>query len=85
MSLAPAYTKTASYFHWLVALPLMGCVGTVLKAQSLPKEAKDEKMQMMFIHKSLGLLTGIIVVPRFAYRIINMGKVRISLILFRCP
>ena len=74
MSIA-AYTKTASYFHWLAAVPLVGAVGTVLKAQSLPKEAKDEKMQLMWIHKSLGLLTGIIVVPRLAYRIINMGKV----------
>jgi len=75
MSLAAAYTKSASYFHWLVAAPLIGSVGTVLKAQSLPKEAKDEKLQLMWIHKSLGVLTGIIVAPRLVYRIANMGKV----------
>jgi cytochrome b561 len=74
MSLAAAYTKTASYFHWIVAVPLVGAVGTVLKAQSLPKEAKEEKMKLMFTHKSLGLLTGILVAPRLVYRIINMGK-----------
>lgn len=77
MSLSAAYTKTASYFHWIVAIPLIGSVGTVLQSQSLPKEAKDEKMKLMWIHKSLGLLTGLIVAPRLAYRIINMGKVGI--------
>ncbi len=77
MSLASAYTKTASYFHWLVAFPLMGSVGTVLYSQSLPKEAKNEKMKLMFIHKSLGTLTGILVAPRLIYRLMNMGKVSI--------
>lgn len=30
---AQAYTRVASSLHWLVAIPLIGCVGTVLKAQ----------------------------------------------------
>lgn len=62
------YSLTASWFHWAVALPLMGSIGTVLKAQSAPKEEKGE---WMFRHKSLGLLTGIIVAPRFGYRLLS--------------
>ena len=57
----------------------MGCVGTVLKAQDAPKA---EKGDWMFRHKSLGLLTGMIVAPRFAYRLYNMSGVRESVCLF---
>jgi cytochrome b561 len=31
----------------------------------------------MFRHKSLGLLTGMIVAPRLAYRLVNRSSVRI--------
>lgn len=44
-----------------------GCIGSVLKAQQAPKE---EKGKWMHRHKSLGLLTGMIVAPRFGYRIL---------------
>eukprot|EP00339_Tiarina_fusa_P018841 CAMPEP_0117006668 /NCGR_PEP_ID=MMETSP0472-20121206/6814_1 /TAXON_ID=693140 ORGANISM="Tiarina fusus, Strain LIS" /NCGR_SAMPLE_ID=MMETSP0472 /ASSEMBLY_ACC=CAM_ASM_000603 /LENGTH=189 /DNA_ID=CAMNT_0004708199 /DNA_START=23 /DNA_END=592 /DNA_ORIENTATION=- len=63
-----AYSVTAAYYHWMVAVPLAGCIGTVLKAQDAPKE---EKGAWMFRHKSLGLLTGIVVAPRVAYRVFN--------------
>jgi cytochrome b561 len=43
-----AYSITASSYHWMVALPLMGAVGTVLKAQQSPKE---EKGKWMWRHK----------------------------------
>lgn len=56
----------------MVAIPLVGCVGTVLKAQQAPKE---EKGKWMFRHKSLGLLTGMVVAPRLAYRVFNRGAV----------
>ena len=56
----------------MVAIPLVGCVGTVLKAQQAPKE---EKGKWMFRHKSLGLLTGMVVAPRLAYRVLNRGAV----------
>ena len=74
--MSAAYTKAASYYHWLVAAPLIGSVYSVLKAQQLPKEQKEEKMNLMWRHKSLGVLTGMIVAPRLAYRLVNMGKVR---------
>ncbi len=64
-----AYAIGARWFHWMTAIPLIGCVGTVLKAQQAPKE---DKGKWMFRHKSLGLLTGMIVAPRVAYRI--MGR-----------
>jgi len=50
---------------------MIGCVGSVLKAQEAPKEQKGE---WMFRHKSLGLLTGMLVAPRLAYRLLNMSK-----------
>jgi len=68
---AKAYTVAASYYHWLVAAPLMGSVGCVLKCQQSPKE---EKGKWMWRHKSLGLLTGIIVAPRLGYRLINAAQ-----------
>ena len=40
-------------------------VATVVISQKVPKE---EKEKWMFRHKSLGLLTGILVAPRVAYR-----------------
>jgi cytochrome b561 len=45
-----SYSTAASYFHWFAAVPLIGCVGTVLKAQQAPKE---DKGKWMFRHKSL--------------------------------
>jgi cytochrome b561 len=70
---AQAYTIAASYYHWLVAIPLMGSIGSVLKCQQSPKE---EKGKWMFRHKSLGLFTGLIVAPRLGYRILNAASYR---------
>jgi len=73
MSVA-VYTKTASLYHWLVAIPLMGSIGCVLQAQNTPKEQKKDKANLMHLHKSLGVLTGMIVAPRFAYRLFARSK-----------
>ena len=73
-----AYSVTASFFHWGAAIPMIGCVGTVLQAQQAPK---SEKGRLMNLHKSLGLLTGMIVAPRVAYRIFNRAAVRRSVYL----
>jgi cytochrome b561 len=70
-----AYSVTASYFHWFAAFPMIGCVVTVLKAQQAPKE---DKAGLMNLHKSMGLLTGMIVAPRVAYRIFNRAAVSFS-------
>lgn len=70
MSVVPsmAYSRAAGMFHWLAAIPMIGSIATVLQAQNAPKEKKGE---LMFRHKSLGLLSGMIVAPRFAYRLFN--------------
>mmetsp|Transcript_49796 Transcript_49796/g.149797 ORF Transcript_49796/g.149797 Transcript_49796/m.149797 type:complete len:184 (-) Transcript_49796:412-963(-) len=65
------YTTAASYMHWAVGFPLIASIGAVLKAQEAPKE---EKGTWMFRHKSMGLLTGILVAPRLAYRLVNAAK-----------
>mmetsp|Transcript_10305 Transcript_10305/g.21647 ORF Transcript_10305/g.21647 Transcript_10305/m.21647 type:complete len:161 (+) Transcript_10305:116-598(+) len=72
---AKAYTITASNLHWLSAIPMIGCVGCVLKAQDSPK---SEKGTWMHRHKSLGLLTGMIVAPRLAYRIVNRSSYKVQ-------
>lgn len=54
---------------------MVGCVGCVLKAQDSPK---GEKGTWMFRHKSLGLLTGLIVAPRLAYRIVNRASYKLE-------
>lgn len=65
------YTVAASYYHWIVGTPMLLSIGSVLKAQQSPKE---EKGIWMFRHKSLGLLSGILVAPRLGYRLFNTAK-----------
>lgn len=72
---ALAYSRMAGAFHWLAAFPMIGCVASVLQAQQAPKE---EKGALMHRHKSLGLLSGMIVFPRFAYRILNRGAYKVE-------
>lgn len=72
---AKAYTIAASYYHWMVAAPLMGAVASVLICQQVPKE---EKGKWMWRHKSLGLLTGLIVAPRMGYRLFNAAKYKVG-------
>mmetsp|Transcript_26261 Transcript_26261/g.39762 ORF Transcript_26261/g.39762 Transcript_26261/m.39762 type:complete len:190 (-) Transcript_26261:102-671(-) len=71
----PAYSFTAASFHWMVAVPLIGCVGSVLKCQQSPKE---EKGKWMWRHKSLGLLTGCIVAPRLVYRLMDRSAYNVE-------
>lgn len=74
MSSLTAYTVSASYFHWLAAVPMIASIGSVLKAQSAPKK---EKGAWMFRHKSFGLLSGMIVAPRFGLRLYNSAKYKL--------
>jgi cytochrome b561 len=70
-ALTAYYSRAAGALHWLVAFPLIGCVGCVLQAQKAPKE---EKGLWMHRHKSLGLLTAGFVAPRFLYRLLSGGS-----------
>lgn len=72
---ARAYSVAASYYHWLVAAPLVGSVASVLICQ---QSEKSEKGKWMFRHKSLGLLTGLIVAPRLGYRVLNAAQYRVG-------
>jgi len=79
MSSLTAYSAAASYLHWFAAAPMIMSIGSVLKAQNSPK---SEKGVWMHRHKSFGLLTGMIVAPRFGYRLFNAAKVRLPLIIY---
>lgn len=61
-----AYSKALSVAHWLVAPAFIGSIGAVLQAQQVKGKEKGE---WMFRHKSLGLLAGILVAPRFLARV----------------
>jgi cytochrome b561 len=69
-----AYSITAANLHWLTAIPAVGCVATVLTAQQAPK---SEKGKIMHLHKSLGLLTAAMVVPRVGYRLFNQSAYKV--------
>ena len=56
-------------------LPTSILPNTVLKAQEAPKA---EKGLWMHRHKSLGLLTAILVAPRLGYRLFNAAKYRVG-------
>ncbi|EJK74981.1 hypothetical protein THAOC_03309, partial [Thalassiosira oceanica] len=59
----------------VVAVPLTGSIACVLAAQQAPK---GEKGPWMYRHKSLGLLTGLIVAPRLGYRIFKSASYKIG-------
>ena len=63
--MASRYTKLQSWLHWGMAPALTGSILCVLKAQQYDwKTSGEQKGLWMFRHKSLGLLTGMLVVPR---------------------
>ena len=69
-----AYSAATSYLHWLSAPAVVGAVGTVLYAQTLT--AKDDATKaargnIMFLHKSLGLSAGLLLVPRVAAAVLT--------------
>ena len=65
------YCYAALVMHWSMGLTMMGCVGTVLAAQQVKGKQKGD---LMFIHKSLGVLAGILLAPRLIVRLVNTGK-----------
>uniref|UniRef100_A0A7S2UZ64 Cytochrome b561 bacterial/Ni-hydrogenase domain-containing protein n=1 Tax=Fibrocapsa japonica TaxID=94617 RepID=A0A7S2UZ64_9STRA len=70
-----SYTKAVSYMHWLSAPAMLGCVGTVLQAQQVKGKSKGD---FMFYHKSLGLLSGILVAPRLGAKLISKAPAAIE-------
>ena len=51
---------------------MMGCVGTVLVAQQVKGKQKGN---LMFIHKSLGTLAGLLLAPRLIIRLASSAKI----------
>jgi superoxide oxidase len=65
------YSFAMQVLHWTMGGAALGCVGTVLYKQSLPKTAGKQKGQLMFIHKSLGTLSALLLAPRLAVRLVT--------------
>jgi len=60
------YGAAVRYLHWIMAAGLLTCVGTVLAAQRVKGKTKGD---LMYIHKSMGLLMGAAIIPRIAIRL----------------
>jgi cytochrome b561 len=69
MAAVTAYSRATASLHWASAATLMGAIGTVLVAQN--EKDKPTKAQLMFAHKSLGLLTGGLLLPRVAAAVLT--------------
>jgi len=61
-----AYSRAASVLHWVSAPAMIGSIGCVLQAQNVKGK---EKGVWMHRHKSLGLLSGMIMIPRVATKL----------------
>lgn len=57
--------------HWGSGLTMMGCIGSALAAQQTKGKKKGD---LMFIHKSLGTLAGLLLAPRLLVRLASSSK-----------
>jgi cytochrome b561 len=71
-NLPEVYNGAMQVFHWTVGGSIVACIGLVQVAQYYKGKTK---MQMMYYHKSFGLLAGMLVVPRLAVRATSMVPV----------
>lgn len=70
MASVSMYSRAVSSMHWLSVPAITGSVASVLLAQDAPK-GSPMKGTWMWRHKSLGLLSGLLVGPRFAARLMS--------------
>lgn len=69
-TVAPSeYPMLMKGFHWGMGAGALGCIGLVQYKQ----RTEDKKLQgdLMFWHKSIGLLMGIAIIPRIAVRLVS--------------
>jgi cytochrome b561 len=64
---APRYTTTAISLHWLIAVLLLVLIGIGWYMNDLPRASPDKRF-LEALHKSLGLLAGLLVMIRIAWR-----------------
>ncbi len=55
-----------------------GCIDLTVVAFHLQQAPKEDKGYWMFTHKSLGLLTAMVVAPRLVYRVYNRAAYRVE-------
>lgn len=69
MARVTAYSPATAALHWASAGTLLGSIGCVVAAQN--SGAPETKGRLMFYHKSLGLLTAALLVPRVAAAVLT--------------
>jgi cytochrome b561 len=63
------YSPATAVLHWVSAGAIIGAVGTVVVSKNI--KDKQTKERLMFYHKSFGLLTGVLLIPRIAFALIT--------------
>ena len=64
-----AYPGSMKLFHWTMGAGALGCMGLVKLAQNT--DDKKEKISLMRLHKSIGLLMMGAIVPRIGLRLVS--------------
>ncbi|MBC6408500.1 MAG: cytochrome b [Rhodobacteraceae bacterium] len=63
------FSKTTVVLHWLIGVSVIAMLGFGLYLGSLPRGA--DKLQLLGIHKSLGVVLLVLVLLRICWRVIN--------------
>ena len=65
-----SYGSVARLFHWVMGLIIIGLITVGFTMTSMADS--DDKWQLYSIHKALGSIVLILVIPRFLWRLMNI-------------
>ena len=65
----PRYTRTAIFFHWLLAAGVFAQVSLGLWMIGIPKSPPGVRAYWFNVHKSIGITLGLLVLARLAWRL----------------
>lgn len=65
---AERYTRTAMVLHWLIAAAILGQIAFGWYLQKVPRKTPERTVYVNF-HKSTGMLIGVLVLARIAWRL----------------
>lgn len=63
-----AYAQSVQLFHWSMGAGILFLIASAKLNQWTPKDEKERKKTIMWYHKSVGLLMGLLIAPRLLAR-----------------
>ena len=63
------YTRVAAVLHWLIGISLLGQIAFGFLLDELAPRATPARAGMINLHKSIGMVLGILIVARIAWRV----------------